>query len=231
MIMEAVLEKNLEKRIEALDKKMDLILEHVHRQKMNSNMVEDLIGDLSIIGKDAYDSTVRELDKRQLAIDSDEITDLGVALVRNIGNIKTVLDTLEMAVDLGKEVGPIANEVIIDFTKQMNEYEQKGYFAFFREFGPILDNIVKGFSPEDLKGLADSIVSILTTVKEMTQPEVLGTMQNAIKAFNSMETESVPSYSIWKLMREMNSPEMKKALGYAITFMKNISKDVRAEDS
>lgn len=229
--MEAVLEKNLEKRIEALDKKMDLILEHVHRQKMNSNMVEDLIGDLSIIGKDAYDSTVRELDKRQLAIDSDEITDLGVALVRNIGNIKTVLDTLEMAVDLGKEVGPIANEVIIDFTKQMNEYEQKGYFAFFREFGPILDNIVKGFSPEDLKGLADSIVSILTTVKEMTQPEVLGTMQNAIKAFNSMETESVPSYSIWKLMREMNSPEMKKALGYAITFMKNISKDVRAEDS
>ncbi len=231
MIMEAVLEKNLEKRIEALDKKMDLILEHVHRQKMNSNMVEDLIGDLSIIGKDAYDSTVRELDKRQLAIDSAEITDLGVALVRNIGNIKTVLDTLEMAVDLGKEVGPIANEVIIDFTRQMNEYEKKGYFAFFREFGPILDNIVKGFSPEDLKGLADSIVSILTTVKEMTQPEVLGTMQNAIKAFNSMETESVPSYSVWKLMREMNSPEMKKALGYAITFMKNISKDVRAQES
>ncbi len=227
--MEAVAEKNLEKRIEALDKKMDLILEYVHRQKMNSTMVEDLIGDLSIIGKDAYDSTVQELDNRQIVLEPSELTDLAVAFLRNIGNIKTVLETLEMAVDLGKEVGPIANEVIIDFTKQMNEYEQKGYFAFFREFGPILDNIVKGFSPEDLKGLADSIVSILTTVKEMTQPEVLGTMQNAIKAFNSMETESVPSYSVWKLMREMNSPEMKKALGYAITFMKNISKDVKAE--
>ena len=227
--MEAVAEKNLEKRMEALDKKMDLILEYVHRQKMNSTMVEDLIGDLSIIGKDAYDSTVQELDNRQIVLEPSELTDLAVAFLRNIGNIKTVLETLEMAVDLGKEVGPIANEVIIDFTKQMNEYEQKGYFAFFREFGPILDNIVKGFSPEDLKGLADSIVSILTTVKEMTQPEVLGTMQNAIKAFNSMETESVPSYSVWKLMREMNSPEMKKALGFAITFMKNISKDVKAE--
>jgi uncharacterized protein YjgD (DUF1641 family) len=44
-----------------------------------------------------------------------------------------------------------------------------------------------------------------------------------------METESVPSYSVWKLMREMNSPEMKKALGYGITFMKNVSKDVQTE--
>ena len=227
--MEAVAEKNLEQRIDALDKKMDLILEYVHRQKMNSNMIEDLVSDLSIVGKDAYDSTVKELDKRQVVLEPSELTDLVVSLLRNIGNIKTVLETLEMAVDLGKDVGPIANEMIIDFTKQMNEFEQKGYFKFFKEFGPIIDNIVTGFSPEDLKGLADNIVSILNTVKEMTQPEVLGTMQNAIKAFNSMETETVPSYSVWKLMREMNSPEMKKALGYGITFMKNVSKDVKVE--
>ncbi len=229
MIMEAVADKRLEQRIDALDKKMDLILEYVHHQKMNSNMIEDLVSDLSIVGKDAYDATVEELDKRQVVLDSSEVTDLAISFLRNIGNIKTVLDTLEMAVDLGKEVGPIANEVIIDFTRQMNEYDQKGYFRFFKEFGPIIDNIVKGFSPEDLKGLADNIVSILNTFKEMTQPEVLDTMQNAIKAFNSMETETVPSYSVWKLMREMNSPEMKKALGYGITFMKNVSKDVKVE--
>lgn len=228
--MEAVADKKLEMRIEALDRKMDLILDYVHQQKMSSNMVEDLISDLSIIGKDAYDATVVELDKRQLVLDSSELTELAVSFMRNIGNIKTVLETLEMAVDLGKEVGPIANEVIIDFTRQLNTFEQKGYFKFFREFGPIIDNIVTGFSPEDLKGLAANIVSILNTVKEMTQPEVLGTMQNAIKAFNSMETETVPSYSVWKLMREMNSPEMKKALGYGITFMKNVSKDVKAEE-
>ena len=227
--MEAVVEKNLEQRIDALDRKMDLILEYVHQQKMDSNMVEDLVSDLSIVGKDAYDSTVKELDMRQVVLEPSELTDLAVTFLRNIGNIKTVLETLEMAVDLGKEVGPIANEVIIDFTKQMNEFEQKGYFRFFKEFGPIIDNVVQGFSPEDLKGLADNIVSILNTFKEMTQPEVLDTMQNAIKAFNSMETETVPSYSVWKLLREMNSPEMKKALGYGITFMKNVSKDVKIE--
>ncbi|WKK65019.1 DUF1641 domain-containing protein [Lutimonas zeaxanthinifaciens] len=222
-------DKNIQLQIDALDKKMDMILGYVQQQNLQSKMIEDLVSDLSIVGKDAYDSTVAELDKRQVELDPSELTGLAVSFLRNVGNIKTVMDTLEMAVDLGKEVGPIANEVIIDFTKQMNTLEQKGYFDFIREIGPVVDNIVQGFSPQDLKELANSIVSILNIVKEMTQPEVLNTMQNAIKAFNSMETESVPSYSVWKLMREMNSPEMQKALGYGITFMKNVSKDVSIE--
>ena len=223
-------DKNIQSQIDALDKKLDLILGYVHQQKLNSNMVQDLVSDLSIIGKDAYDSTVEELDKRQVELDPSELTGLIVSFLRNVGNIKLVMDTLEMAVDLSKEVGPIANEVIIDFTKQLNAFEQKGYFAFFKEVGPILDNVVTGFSPEDLRELADSVVSILSIIKEMTQPEVLGTMENAIKAFNSMETESVPSYSIWRVMKEMNSPEMKKALGFGITFMKNVSKDVKIKE-
>ena len=223
-------DKNIQSQIDALDKKLDLILGYVHQQKLNSNMVQDLVSDLSIIGKDAFDSTVEELDKRQVELDPSELTGLAVSFLRNVGNIKLVMDTLEMAVDLSKEVGPIANEVIIDFTKQLNTFEQKGYFAFFKEVGPIFDNIVTGFTPKDLRELADSIVTILSIIKEMTQPEVLGTMENAIKAFNSMETESVPSYSIWRVMKEMNSPEMKKALGFGITFMKNVSKDVKIKD-
>ncbi len=224
-------DKNIQSQIDALDKKLDLILEYVNQQRLNSTVVEDLISDLSIIGKDAYDTTVEELDKRQVEIDPAEVTDLAITFVRNIGNIKKVMDLLEMGMDLGKEVGPIANEAIIDFTKKMHVLEKRGYFEFIEGIGPIIDNIITGFGPEDLKELADHIVVILSILKEMTQPEVLGTIQNAIKAFNSMETESVPSYSIWRVMKEMNSPEMKKALGYGITFMKNVSKDVTIKEN
>ena len=222
-------DNKIQMQIDALDKKMDLILGYVHQQRLQSNMVEDLIGDLSIIGKDVYNSTVSELDQRQVEVDPSELTALAISFLRNIGNLRTVMESLEMAVDLGKEAGPIANEMIIDFTRQMNALEQKGYFEFIKEIGPVIDNIVQGFSPKDLQELAKNIVSILSIIKEMTQPEVLHTVQNAIKAFNSMETERVPSYSIWKLLREMNSPEIKKALGYGITFMKNVSKDVTIE--
>ena len=218
-------EKNIQSQIDALDKKLDLILSYVNQQRLNSTVVEDLVKDLSIIGKDVYDSTVEELDKRQVELEPSELTDLAISFLRNIGNIKKMLNLLEMGMDLTKEVGPIANEVIIDFTKQLNIYNEKGYFEFMKELMPIMDNIVQGFSPKDLRKLADSVVSIVSIVKEMTQPEVLGTVENAIKVFNSMETESVPSYSIWRVMKEMNSPEMKKALGFGITFMKNVSRD------
>ena len=224
-------EKNIQSQIDALDKKLDLVLGYVKQQRNDTVVVEDLVSDLSIIGKDVYDNAVDELDKRQIEIDPSVLTDLVVTMLKNIGNFKTVMNLFEMAFDFAEEAGPIANEVIIDFTKQLQVYNQKGYFAFFKELGPILDNIVTGFTPEDLRQLANSIVSILSIIKEMTQPEVLGTMGNAVKAFNSMETESVPSYSIWRVMREMNSPEMKKALGYGITFMKNVSKDVTIKEN
>jgi len=220
-------DQNIQSQIDALDKKLDLILGYVNQQRLNTSVVEDLVSDLSIIGKDVYDSTIVELDNRQIELEPATLTDLAVTFLRNVDNFKKIMDLLEMGFDLSKEVGPIANEAIIDFTKQLNTFEQKGYFNFFRELGPIFDNIVTGFSTDDLKELADSVVSILSIIKEMTQPEVLGTMENAIKAFNSMETESVPSYSIWRVLREMNSPEMKKALGFGITFMKNVSKDVK----
>jgi len=224
-------DKNIQSQIDALDQKLDLILGYVKQQKLNATVVEDLVSDLSIVGKDAYDTVVDELDKRQVEIEPAAVTDLVITFFRNIDNIKKVMDMLEMAFDLGDDVAPIVNEAIIDFSKQMHRLDQKGYFEFFRELGPILDNVVTGFSPKDLRQLADSVVSILSIIKEMTQPEVLGTMENAVKAFNSMETESVPSYSVWRVLREMNSPEMKKALGYGITFMKNVSKDVTIKNN
>ena len=124
-----------------------------------------------------------------------------------------------------RDVGPIANEVIIDATKKLHEFEQKGYFEFLREFGHIIDNIVTYYGVEDMRMLADNVVAILDTVKNLTQPDMLKSVDNAVKVFANLEMENIPEYSIFKVMREMNKPEMKKALGFFITFMKNMSKN------
>ena len=124
-----------------------------------------------------------------------------------------------------KDVGPIANEVILDSTKKLHEFEQKGYFEFLREFGHIIDNIVTYYGVEDMRMLADNVVAILDTVKNLTQPDMLKSVDNAVKVFASLEMDNIPEYSIFRVMREMNKPEMKKALGFFITFMKNMSKN------
>lgn len=216
---------NTAKQIEELNQKVDTILEYVNQQRLKSQAVDDLVADVSIIGKDAYDSTVKALDEHEVVLDPDQLRELGIRVAQNVGNFNTLLDTMGSAMDLMKDVGPIANEVIIDTTKKLHEFEQKGYFEFMKEMGTMMDNIVTHYSVEDVRMLADNVVIILDTVKNLTQPDVLKSIDTAVKVFSNMETENVPEYSIFRVMREINKPEMKKAWGFLFTFMKNMTKN------
>jgi len=194
------------------------------QQRLKSLAIDDLVADFSIIGKDAYDSTVKALDEREVVLDPDQLTELGIRFAQNIGNFNSMLDTMGSVMDLLKDVGPIANEVIIDSTKKLHEFEQKGYFEFMKEFGSVIDNIVTHYGVNDVRMLADNVVTIMDTVKNLTQPEMLKSMDTAVKVFSNMETENIPEYSIFKVIREINKPEMKKAWGFLFTFLKNMSK-------
>lgn len=218
-------EQAINKRLDALEAKIDIMLDYVNRQRLSTQALDDLTGDLAIIGKDFYDTAVDELDKRQVQINPEEVTDLLITFLRNIKNFKEVMNIFEMAFDLAKEVGPIFNETIIDVTKKLAEFEEKGYFEFIKNVVPIIDEIVTGLTPQELKDLSDNIMLIIHTVKDLTQPEMLKSIDNAIHVYSSIETKDVQPYSVWKVMREINTPEMKKALGFGVTFMKNLSKN------
>jgi uncharacterized protein YjgD (DUF1641 family) len=217
------MDKNIQTQIDALNDKVDLILEYVNQQRLKSESVDDLIADVSIIGKDIYDSAVTELENRSVEVDPEDVKMIALKLMRNIKNINGVLDTFESTADFLKDASPIMNEMIIDTIKKLNEFDQKGYFEFISETGLVIDNIVTHFSREDIRLLADNVVTILETVKSLTQPEMLKSINNAVTVFSSLEMEEVPSYSIWKLMRELNKPEMKKGLGFMVSFMKNLA--------
>lgn len=216
-------ETNMQHQIDEINRKLDLLLLHVGEQRAHSETVDDLISDLSIIGQDVYDSTVEELENRQVEIEPAELTELGISFLRNIKSFIAIMDTFESVMDLTKDIGPIANEVIIDVSKKLGEFEDKGYFAFFKEAMGILDNIIKGFSPEEVRQLADNIVTILGTFQKITQPEMMNSVNNAVKIYSSIQTDNIPEYSMWKAFKEMRSPEMKKGMGFMITFMKNLS--------
>jgi uncharacterized protein YjgD (DUF1641 family) len=211
-------------QIEEVNRKLDVVLEYLQIQKQKSAMVDDLVSDLSLIGKDIYDTTVKELENRLVEIDPDQLRELLLKLVKNVPAFIRMIDMIESLTDLAKDAGPMVNEMVIDFTKKLHEFEQKGYFEFLRESGRIIDNIVINFSTDDIRQLADNIVTILQTLKNLTQPEVLRGINNAVKVFNSMEMEKIPEYSYWRLLREMRSHEMKRGMAFMVIFMKNLAK-------
>ncbi len=218
---------NIQEQINQINEKLDLVLHHVNEQRLKSERLEDLVDDLSIVGTDAFRSTVGELDKRGIELDVDDIKGLSLSVLRNVSNFSKAIDLFEQVIDLSKDMGPIINEVGVDLTHKLHEFDQKGYFDFMRELGNIMDNVVTNYSTEDVKALSDNIVKILDTLGNITQPDMLDAINNAVSIFKNIDTENIPEYSLWKAFKEMRTPEMKRGLGFMITFLKNLAADKR----
>jgi uncharacterized protein YjgD (DUF1641 family) len=185
-------DKELKIQVAELNTKVDLLLDYVNQQRLKTNQLEDLVSDLSIVGKDFYDTAVDELDNRMIEIDPDQVKCLILRILRNIENMNRFLEIFESMNDLLIDAAPIFNEVVIDFSKKLDEFEKRGYFD---------------------------------TLKTATSPEVLGAIDKGVKAFKNINSEKIPKYSMFKVIREINKPEMKYAMGFMMTFLKALAQE------
>jgi uncharacterized protein YjgD (DUF1641 family) len=223
--MAKMADKDLQQQIDDINVKLDSILECALSQKQRSERLDDLVADANIIAKDAFRSTVVELENQGVELNWEDIKYLVLKFAKNVDKFTWVMDTFDSMYDLMQDMGPVVREVIIDGIRKMAEMEKKGYFEFANELSRAMDTIVTHYSGEDVRLLADNIVTIMDTVKNMTQPEMLQSMNNAVNVFQKLEVNNIPEYSMWKAMRELRSPEMKKGIGFMITFLKNLSNE------
>ena len=210
-------------QLKEINQKLDLLLENVNQQRLKSEMIEDLINDVSIIGKDAYETSVEKLEEQGVELDGEALQLMFFKFLKNIDNFSMIMNLFESMVDLSKDLGPIVKQTGYDVIDKFHELDQKGYFEFFKEALTIIDNIVKGYTVEDVRMLSNNIVTIMDTFKNLTQPDMMKAMDNALNIFKNLDTTNVPEYSIWKVMKELNTPEMKRGLGFVLTFMKSLT--------
>ncbi len=222
--------KNIQDQINDINRKLDIVLEEVMAQRETRLSLEDLTADLTIVGTDVFKSTVTDLDNAGIELDGEALKILAFKLIRNVGTITEMFEMLESANDFVKDVSPILHQVGLDGIKMANEFEQKGYFEFFGATMKIMDNIVSHFDKDDLQALADNIVTILETIKSLTQPDMLKAINSGIVVYKSIDVENVPEYSLFKAMMALNSKEMRRGLGFMITFLKNIAKETEGKE-
>jgi uncharacterized protein YjgD (DUF1641 family) len=214
--------KDLETRLALLDSKLDIVLEELNAQKRGRQQVEDLMSDLSIIGKDMFETTVYRLDKAGIEFDGYNLEKLVLKVIRNINTFNTLIEFLESSNDFIKDISPVIRQVGLDLINKLHSLEEKGYFVFFNEFLNILDQIVTHFTKEDLRALADNVVSILETMKNLTQPDILKSVDNAVSGFKNLDMDNIEEVSLWKALRIMNSKDGKRAMGFIMTFLLNL---------
>lgn len=124
--------------------------------------------------------------------------------------------------ELFAEMTPVLREAMGLATERLDDLEKRGYFAFGSELFGLLDRVVRGFTPEDVRELGDAIVSILETVRALTQPDVLAIAGEASQALeNAGKAEPL---GIVGMVRATRDDDVQKGMAVMMDLMRHVGR-------
>lgn len=201
-----------------LNQKLDLLTTQVQFLTEQAQLAErqraeraELMGDVMRIGNEAFALTVEQFEEVQEYVDLADLLRLLKRLLRNGPAFEKLLNQLESVMDLVDTVGPLTDEAFSKAVDVMQAAEHKGYFAFARGGMRIADNVVTSFNEDDVRKLGDNVVLMLNTVKDMTQPEILGLVRTIV-AESETEMAKPVSTSLPALLGQMRDPNVRRGL-------------------
>ena len=118
----------IQDQISDINKKLDVVLQYVDQQRLKTQMIEDLVSDVSLVGNDIFKATVEELENKSVELDTDALMMLLVKLIKNIGNLNKIIGMMESMSDLAADLSPILRHLSMDVIDEIAELEKKGYF-------------------------------------------------------------------------------------------------------
>ncbi len=216
-------DKTMQTQIDEINRKLDIVIEEIELQKQRRREMDDLKDDLMRVGNDLYATTVNELEEVSDYLQTGDVLHLGKKLLRNINTFNKMFDQLESAKDFIEDASPLVRESIIDFMAKMDEFDRKGYFRLMKEMENVIDNVVTSFTVEDVRALGDNAVTILNTVKNLTQPDMLNAINNAVSVYTKLDIEIEENVSYFQLFKRMNTPEMRNGIAFGIKFLKSLA--------
>lgn len=218
----------LETDLLALNQKLDMLTaqvayltEQARLAQQERESRDDLVDTAMPIAREAMDIVTRELHEVQEEIRMEDLLRLSKKLLRHVPQLEMLLDQLDTLSDLLATVGPISREMITKLTELMDELDRKGYFAFARGGGRLVDNVVTSFTEEDVNRLSENIVLILNTVKDMTQPEIMSFIRNTLLLAEEEVSKPVNT-SMFSILRQMQDPAVRRGLALTLRILRAI---------
>lgn len=205
-----------------LHEKIDYLTMQLEAQNKRQRELEELKQDLIPIANHMIKLSIDELAEIGQDFQLEDLFFLLKRLLRNTNSLLALMDGMESMMGLSDDVNRIGKEVFNVTVETLDRFEREGYFTFMQEAWHILERIVAEFSAEDVRALGDNIVTILTTTRTMTQPEILSLANNAVEAI-SAEAPVEDAPSTLKLLREFSDPQVRKGLARMINVVKALA--------
>lgn len=219
------MENNLQQQIDELNRKMDLVLELLGKQQQRSEVVEDLVEDLNIVVKDAFQTAVDELAVQNIKIDGEDVRYLAFKLLRNVKTFGELMDMLESLMDFLHDIGPVVHDAGIAFTKTLDDLDKKGYFSYLKQLGMLAADFKEHVTEEDIIRLRESMPAIGLMLRSLTQPKVMNALAEITQTLSAMEMdEKIDNKSLIGLARQLSKPEVRRVLSFSLRVIGELGK-------
>ena len=207
-----------EDRIAGIESRLDFIVEELGHLRRFRTGTEDLMADLTLVGKDALEEATSACDTVNLR--PREIVQLLKTALLDAKLLTAALQQIESAADLVKDIQIVAHDLYGQATRECQTLQEKGYFDAAAAGLRIGDALVQSHSPSDLKQAEASVPQLVGFLRELTRPEVLQALEAIIHGFGRVQATMNVNKSVFELLRDMNSPDARRGIAILVEFLK-----------
>jgi hypothetical protein len=215
-------EAPLDDRLEALAAQVEWLVEDAKARRLEQDRYRELVHDLTPVGSQFIGTLSDAL--VEYDVDMRDLQRFFQTVLVSLPAMDAALQQLRPLAEFASSATELTGDVIGVATDRLGEAHAKGYFAFAKGVGGIADQVVTSFTEEDVNALGENIVLILNTVKDMTQPEIMGLLQRTIHTVQDQEEPSEPP-SVIGLLKEMRDPEVRRGLGRMLAVLRSMGQD------
>ncbi len=130
------------------------------------------------------------------------------------------------AEDLNPYFPPGATAALPSALDRLGKLEADGTLAFVRELGAVGGRVVDSFSAADVRALGDAVVSILETVRSLTQPDVLRVAADASDAIK--HADQTKPMGLFGMMRATKDDDVQRGMAVMMEVLRRIGHGVNA---
>jgi hypothetical protein len=159
-----------EDHIARLESKLDFIVEELSHLRRVRNSAEDLLADLTIVGKDALGDATDALGSTTLR--PQELAHLVKTVLRDARLLTAVLQQLESAADFVADAQPIVRDLLGKAVAGCQVLQQKGYIEAAAAGIRVGDAFITSHSATDWQQVEASVTQLVGFLRELTRTEV-----------------------------------------------------------
>ena len=157
-----------------------------------------------------------------------ELKDINERLARIEGAMDRVSYRVESLEEIREDLWPMIHGASNSISRKLHDWEQRGAVGFVKEAVAVGERVATSFSEEDVRLLGENVVSILQTVRNLTQPEILEVADRAAVALRESDAEPTKKIGLWKAMRD---PEIRRGMTMMLSVLREMGHEQNTKNA